>query len=497
MSFIDNKGSLVDQVGLFKTIGDLPKSKNTSSLSSVNSKTKNTLPFLMDVLSIACIDNARKQREASRPEKSPTATGSQPSRSNFLKSVPDFRDVGRCEGKKILIEILIEFFPELVRIVKEGITKAFKETLSCSSDFTVPNPTPSITVDVKTIDFADLMKVSPTSFAGSLVYGSPSKDFNRFMYDTIQNPGVTNTWNGPNGPLMDVTFNNPSNVTLKINNNYGGKSFNGFVNDYMNSTELFSRKNLMSNMMDSLFGNISSNIKSGLDVNIDNEKTNRLVDKILDSDPCVDEVVYDDSYFTFSNEELAQIERDASNKTLGVRTVDLGCGLVETQIDDVAISGLTTLDTVEATKVEDVVVDVLNRVSNQLSSFGDEKDKQSIENGFSLDMIFSIPKSITKVNLTPKVLALYQISNYTVNGTVSDSKDGSSFAKKSRIFFEFVVRESFAALVRIIFEKLKGEIVRLIRNVAIIIIKEQVKKYVKQLTSLFSGSVNELGITGT
>jgi hypothetical protein len=492
MGFIDNKNNLVNQVGVFKTLGDLPKSKRTSQFNSVNSKSKNLFPFMMDLLSIACIDNARKQRAASQPETSPTGEGPK-KRSNFLKSVPDFRDVARCEAKKILIEVLVEFFPALVRIIKEGIVMGIKESMSCSSDFTIASPPPSVTVDIKTIDFGDMMKVDPQSFGGSLIYGANANtDFNRFLYNTIQTPSVLATWNGPNGPMLDVTFNNPSSVTLTINNNYVGSSFNGFVNDYVNSIELFSQKNLTSNLLDNFFGNISSATNLGLDINIENEKTNQIVNKLLDEDPCVDEIVYDNSYFEFDNEQLAQIEIDANNKTIGVKVVDLGCGLVETTIDDVIISGLTTLDFAEPTKVEDIITTTIDNVNDEISSFGDEKDSPSIKNDFNLGMLMSIPNVSTKMMMTPKVLTLYQICDNMVNNTTSDATTGTGFARKSSSFFEYVTREAFAALMQIIFNKLKGEILRLIQNVIIIIIKEQIKIYIKQLTTLFTSQTGSI-----
>lgn len=487
MGFIDNKFNVVNQIGVFKTLGDLPKSKQISSFGSVGSKSKNLLPFMMDMLSIACMDNARKQRQAKD-----SASGEPDKRSNFLKSVPDFRDIGRCEGKKILIEILIEFFPTLVRIIREGIIGGIRTSVSCSSDFLIPNPAPTVTVDIKTIDFGDMMKINPSSFGGSLMYGSNvNTDFNRFLYDTIQTPGVVRTWNGVNGPLMEVTFVNPKSVTLKVHNNYVGSSFNTFISDYVNSIEIMSQKTLTSNLLDNFFGNISSGLNIGLDINLDNERTNKIIDKILDTDP-LDGVTYDNSFFEFTNDELAEIEIEAGNKTLGVRVIDLGCGLIETTIDDVVISGLTQLDVSTPTKIEDIIKTTIDNVTSSVSSFGDDKDGPSIGLNFGLNMIMSLPKTQVKMMMTPKVLVIHQLSNYIVNNRVSTDTTGSSFARNNKGFFQYLVRESFKALAIIIFNKLKTELVRLIRNVVIIIIKEQAKIYIKQLTSLVNGRVSSL-----
>ena len=94
MGFIESKKDTIDNVALLEVLGNLPKGRSTSSLGSINSKSKNLLPFLLDLLSVTCKDNA--------------------------KSV---KDKSSCEATRILTNLLVEFFPVLMRILKEGIIK--------------------------------------------------------------------------------------------------------------------------------------------------------------------------------------------------------------------------------------------------------------------------------------------------------------------------------------------------------------------------------------
>ena len=66
--------------------------------------------------------------------------------------------------------------------------------------------------------------------------------------------------------------------------------------------------------MDSFFSNITANLDFSLEQLVSEEKTNKLIDKILDTDPCYDEIIFDDSFFTFSNDEVAEFEYRSKQK---------------------------------------------------------------------------------------------------------------------------------------------------------------------------------------
>ena len=164
MGFQDDKGKIFEEIGVFKVMEGLPKEKKPSSFDSVKSKSKNLLPFMLDLLSSSCADNAKT-----------------------------LKDKARCSGSRILKDVLIDFLPELARISKEGVVKAIKAGLACGTDFSIPsnlpgtsNGTPEFTDKIDKVDFTDLMKVDPTSPTGNLLFGKNNKDFNRRLVETIQ-----------------------------------------------------------------------------------------------------------------------------------------------------------------------------------------------------------------------------------------------------------------------------------------------------------------------
>ena len=187
MGFIDDKNNIVQQISLTEVLGDLPKNKLVSNIDSVKSKSFNLIPYLLDLLGIVCKDN---------------------------KMNPKLKDRAKCDLIRILTEILVDFFPVLMRILKEGIIKGIKAGLLCPADFKIPSTTIS-SVELKSSEF-DLNKLTtlePDTFPASLFFGEPNKDLNVFLANLIQG-GVGNTGNWFN--ILDfevINYTTPSGVT--------------------------------------------------------------------------------------------------------------------------------------------------------------------------------------------------------------------------------------------------------------------------------------------
>jgi hypothetical protein len=497
MGFIDDKSNLIKEIGIFKTINDLPNSKAVSSFNDIKSAKKNILPFLLNMLAMSCED----KEEVPKPEFDPTFSGPPP-KGTLLEATGGNKV--KCNAIRILLEILIEFLPELVRIVKEAIVVAIRESLSCSSDFVIPANTVQV-IDLETIDYNNILKTDPDSnILGGIFYGTSDKDFNRFLYNLIQTPGIPQIWVGPNGPMMDITFVLPGQLIISINPNYdenSGKTFNDFISDYMASIDLFDNKILIGNLMDSFFSNITANLDFSLEQLVSEEKTNKLIDKILDTDPCYDEIIFDDSFFTFSNDEVAEFEYRSKQRKEGIVNIDLGCGVYPLDIrDDNAKLG-ALLDILDSSgndpKLQEDTTKKIVNVMQDNATEGQEDNKESIKNKLQVDFVLSIPKVIMKTSvLTPKILGIYNFSNFIVNNTTITERNSYDWSKNNRVFLEYVARESLAVLLKIVFNRLKIELMRLISRVIQKILKSIVNKKLAIIASfalpLASGAVNGL-----
>ena len=254
MGFIDDKKEVVNSAALFEILGNLPKTKSTSSLASVNSKDKNLLPYLVDLLSVTC----KKNRKGSTKND--------------------------CESKKILLEILTDAYPKLINKTKEIVPVAIKAGLACGADFKLPTHNVKIKTKLKNIDHNGLMKVNPTSSVGSTFYGkNANTDFNYFLNDSVRS-GNQSTWKG----IMDVKYDKPTEeIEFGLNNSYtnNGKSFDNFILDFTNSFEFMSKEQFVAKMSNKLTGSLNSSLGTSLDQLISMEKVDKLQDKIHNTDP--------------------------------------------------------------------------------------------------------------------------------------------------------------------------------------------------------------------
>jgi len=499
MGFIDDKKETINNVALFEVLGNLPKGRNTSSLASVNSKNKNLLPYLTDLLSATCKDNSKNPR-----------------------------DKNKCEATKILIELLTEFYPVLLKILKEGMVKGIKAGLACGVNFTFPDLTlpsaPKITLKLSAIDFNGLLKVNPLSDMGSMFFGkNATMDLNWFLSNLVQSGGSA-SWKG----ILNFNCNLATQeITISISPNYsggssfsspgvnGGKGFDGFLEDFMNSIELMSKEVFMARLMNQLTGAMSRAMAElnnlSLDQIIAQEKVSALQDKINNSDPCKEDYQYDDSYFKFNNDELLAIEERANQKFNGNTTLDLGCGIVPATVNPTLVKSLfDEIRNSPPSKVNVSIEKAINTLNDNLTANVPNADKAVAKLSLNDNLIKELPKIFTNIILEPKIVALYQMLMKVVNdrevptttldvhtglpsintSAITSMSDGFDYAKATKVFFEYVTRESLAALLEIIFKKVKAEIIKLVEEQVIKIFKDQAKLKVKLLSSIVTGVVD-------
>ena len=476
MGFQDDKSELFDQMGVYKVISGLPKDKLQNSIETINSKSKNLLPYLLDLLNSSCLDNAES-----------------------------LKDKARCEASRILVEILVELLPVLIKILKEGIIIGIKAGLACGTDFTIPNITPELTTPIDKIDLNGMMKLDPNG-PGGLLFGDPSVDFNRFFLNIITNQS-SDTWTDRNGDgLIHITYNQPTTssngqptITMKVADgvvnsdgyNRGGTSFHDFLVDYINSVELFSVKNIMGTIMEFMFGAISSVNSVDVDTLMGLAKMDKGVEKLLEVDVCSNNISIDNSFYDFDDEELSLMEYNASNRYRGVNTMDLGCGVVEVAIPLDLLDGLEMLDTATPQQSRLILEEILFSVGESISNSGSATDGPTMVSNFKTQSALSFPSIIMRMIITPKVVGLYQISHQTINDIVLDVTDGYDFSKAARTFFEYVTRESLAALLEIVFNKIKKELISLISRVVVKIVKEKINLYINSIKGIYINKLEE------
>jgi hypothetical protein len=502
MGWVDDKNNLVQQINLSEVLGDLPNNKLISNIASVKSTSFNLVPFLLDLMSIACKDTSNGAKGC-LPS---VGKGANPSSPRGVK----------CDVLRVITEILVDFFPVLIRIVKEGIIKGIKAGLLCPADFKIPSLSLSTSVELKPDEFdsGKLTTLDPTVFPASLFFGEPDKDLNVFLANLIQSGvGSTGNWkNLLNFEVIDyaVTSGGISTTDLgllvKIDNSFVGKEFDVFLKDYMNSIELFNFDNFIPNLMEEVNGSIS-NILNNSDINYDfsidkatdKEKVGKMVEKILDTDPCEEDFSLSNNFFTFNSDELLDIEAKAKNRLNGQKIFNYSCtpSVTSNLEKDLKIfNNSKELIKEKPSEVKSIIKSNTNRMLDDMANRIGFGEIENIKKSISIDLALALPKLSTSLIFTPKIMVLFQVAKKLVtNQTYPEPNTVNlnsvnftfDFAVANRVFFEYVVRESGAALLEILYNQVKEEILKIVACIVAVLIKEAVNKKIQILKSLTGG----------
>jgi hypothetical protein len=338
--------------------------------------------------------------------------------------------------------------------LKDALKAEFKEIVACNINPSIPtwfqNDGPGVVMKVRDIDFFDMMKVSPSSFGGNLIYTDVlpalnSKDFNTYLYYTIQTPSVSQNWgvSTSNSNMLETTFLETStngNNVLKFNATagYSGKKLTQFNNDFIDSVTLFGEPNslnsktLINSIIEEMFGSISASI--GINKSKKQLKKEAEIREVLDCIINSENDVIDDSYFTFDNETLAKMENDVNNRKNGVRRMETTENVVSSVSVEELSEGQDMIDS--ALNVEEefkAVSDVLNNLAkSQASLVLNPQDLLTAQADFFSEMIKTFTRSIMNLIITPKFIALFAINHQIIYGQGVSYDGPVDFLKKNK-----------------------------------------------------------------
>lgn len=461
MSIIDQKAKVFGNIAAARTLSEgLPQLVTNPSFPSINND-GDSIAFLTDM----------------------------------LKSL-----VGIEKLREIVVDTLSYKLDEIELSIKKSIKLSLKELVNCGVDPSIPSYLKSngsgIITEVNKIDFFDMMKVDPQSMAGSLMYNdydipslTNSTDFNTFLYGTIQNDGTTETWNTTQ-QILDVRFDSVNtsptpNNTLKFNANtsFDNKSLTEFNNTYVDSIDLFNSENLLNKLMDMLFGSITFEVNKTTSQVVKEKQIEEIINCIVNAD---ENDVIDDNYFTFTNEQMIQLENEAYWKKNGIRIVET-CGNAKTSIQTATLtaitSGITSAQIGQPKKeaISDGIKQLSQTVGNQSPS---TKDSYALELNFIEGLISSIIKAIISLILSPKVISIFLINYKIIYGQNEEYDNAIDFMKQNKTLVKDISKSVRNAIISILLNTVLKEVSNLVSATAMEIATEKAKNQVAQILSL-------------
>lgn len=421
MSLVDKKKQIFGKIAAARTLTEsMPTFKLNHSLPSINNK-GNSITFLTDL----------------------------------IKSL-----VGYAELVKSTIDTLTHSLDEVEIKIKKAINLELKSIVMCGINPSIPAFVKStgsgISIEVKKIDFLDMLKTDPTSVGGKLLYddtagGLNSSDFNTFLYNVIQDDGNQHVWHNilqfKFESLDPMGVNANSSLTIKAHPSYDSKTLIDLNQDFINSIKLFNTTGVVNKIMDLIYGSVSFSLnKSRKQLEMEG-KINAIVDKMIEAN--ANETISND-YFEFSNDEVSIIEQKANERKSGIIKIktskEINASVPEKLLSDFN-SEMGTAVTVQNKK--DVLTKNLNKMAEETTAnSNDSRDNVSIKLNFIQGILDTLIKGIVNIILSPKIIIIFLINFKIIYGVASEFSDPVDFIKKNKKLFKAIIKELTMILVK-------------------------------------------------
>lgn len=410
--------------------------------------------------------------------------------------------------KESLVDVLTYNLEEIELEIKKAIKKALKSMVSCSINPSIPQDfiDNGVTIELSKIDLLEIFKVDPLSQAGRLFYDDryglfDSTDFNTFLYNVIQDNGGTTAWGlqTTNNEILQLRFdengpdpNSPNNtINVKPGAYYTNTAFNKKLpdlnNDYIDSIKLFNPQKLINNIIESVFGTISLNIGKSKE-QIKNEiRIEDIINRIINAD-C--DVVIDDSYFAFSNEEINSIDYRAEIRKQG-KTIVTTCDNVESSVsydnlealnDDLEALSAVTSNSQFIELTTTIVNGGLDILADDAASNVGERDKLNVKINFIENMLRHLMSAIVNVILSPKLIIILAVNHTIVYGETFENTE--DFLNKNRGLVRAVLQSVRDAVISVLMTRVLKQVKVLVTDNIIKTQIERVKFKKAQIASM-------------
>lgn len=461
-SILDQKQEIYGNIAAARSISEgLPTLPNKSSIPSVSNNT-NMVSFLTDL----------------------------------IKSL-----VGYDALVSIVVNTLTYSLSDIENEIKIALKTDLKGITSCGVNPSLPpfmkSTGSGIVIELNKIDFLGLFKTTPNSPSGPSLYNnitSPltnSTDLNTFLYGVIQDDGNTHTWGG----ILDITFNslgtgnNPNNtLTLKANSSYNTKTLTDFNNNFVDSLTLFNSQGVINKLIDLIFGSVSvttNKTKKQLETEA---QINSVVDNLVNADI---NAPIDDSYFTFTNDQVYQQQESATTRKNGIVKLQC-CNKIQASVPASMLATLNTALAGATTTLQQQVIinNNLNAMAAQTTANADSnQDVMAIKLNFFQNLIDNLIKAIVSIILSPKVIIIFLVNYNLIYGTNSSFNNGLDFILKNKVLINSIIKKVVEELVKILMIVALKEIANLVAGV---VAKREAEKATNQLVQTLS----LIGISG-
>jgi hypothetical protein len=369
-----------------------------------------------------------------------------------------------------------------------------------------------LNIELNKIDLSCIFAADPNTEIGKLFYdGDSTNDITAFLWEVIQENGNPLIWSDPtNGkPIIEVRYyeDNPIAFTQNdgtaefqnieqrprvfniriVNQSYQNKSLITVLIDYFKSQQpLFDVDKVIPNVIDLLYGTLTKKIK------LPDECLNRVaeleksIDEYIENGIDNEEIVLDESFYTFTPKQLSDIKQSVEQKKSGVRQYRKCCGKETSSISFDTINNITT-ELKESSTLQEKIntyTRAINNLVNESTQNVKNLDKNNASGEFLANFISSLQIALTKIILTPKNLLMVNLFYYLVNSKPVTEVSVKKILKE----FECIIRDIIKEIIRkLIYEYLLPLAIKTAKQLILCVITKKIKeKRINQLKSKLS-----------
>jgi hypothetical protein len=290
--------------------------------------------------------------------------------------------------------------------------------------------------------------------------------------------------------IFDIRFDStnidpaPNNtLTFNANSDFDNKKLTEFNNTFIDSIDLFDAKNLLNSILDAIFGSVSVQLNKSTEQLVKEEQIKTIIKCIIDAD---DDDVIDNSFFTFTNDEVAAQEESATLRQKGIKIIE-SCERVPVSVSPDTI--ITINDDISgATTSEEQKVAIDSAISSIGAEVGgqspDSKDSHTLELNFIENLIENLITSIVGFILSPKIISIFLINYKIIYGVTETYDDASDFMKQNKNLVKGIADTVRNEIIEVLLTKVLVDIAILVGTTRAEIEKEKGKAKISQILSL-------------
>ena len=437
---------------------------------------------------------------------------------NQFEKLLDINEVTGSKSMKYIKQKLIltvkDIEPQVSKILLEEILKA----VGCDQQQTY-NPGVPVLISVASVDLGGLLKTSPSSKVGKLLYekkpisvqNSPFA-MNKQLFELIQSGNPYSTFAGGNSyigeskqDLLDIRYHDINPVTgigggwFEVTPKQRIDKFVGqFLADYYKTIKLFDGHNVYTWLMEFLSGAISIKLKNDdkkiSDLSAFQLLMQRMLGLCFDGRTEIDvsgnakvspSDNVDESFFELSNIDLRYIENKVNNVKKGVIEFE-DCDNVKIPVNTEGI--LSDLDKMFYVKDEDF----MNIAATLPTIMTNPPEIPTINlpsaEIFDKEFLKQLINGLIASLLSPKVILPIMVMIKSIGTTVSNSLDKidsyTAFSKYFKTFMINIVTRIGALFIKTLFNIIKRDLKNLILVVIQDVVKEKSEKHAALILKL-------------